>query len=118
MVKVMSNFTPLRMKLSRRTPVQLYVEVSNDEAENKMVSLYINLSKDISFEKGGFKTDTVERLSSLKPGETKRFYYELHPKPHLNYGEHNVKVTLLDHYISFDNVKNEKIRNMSLMVEE
>ena len=118
MVKFISNFTPLRMRMSRREPVQLYVEVSNDEAENKMVSLYINLSRDISFEKGGFKTDTMERISVLTPGETKRFYYELYPKPHLNYGEHPVTVTLLDHYNSFDNVKNEKVRNMSLRVEE
>ncbi len=104
--------------MSRREPVQLYVEVSNDESEDKMVSLYINLSKDISFEKGGFKTDNVERMSVLAPGEKKRFYYELYPKPHLNYGEHPVRVTLLDHYNSFDNVKNEKIKNMTLVVEE
>ena len=118
MVRFNSNFTPLRLKLSRRQPVQLYVEVSNDETENKMVSLYVNLSKDISFEKGGFKTDNVERIPELAPGETKRFYYELHPKPHLDYGEHNVKVTLSNHYNSFDNVKTEKTKNMTLTVEE
>lgn len=118
MVKFISNFTPLRMKISRREPVQLYVEISNDESESKMLSLHVNLSRDLSFEKGGFKTDTVERMESLQPGETRRFYYELYAKPHLEYGDHNVRVVLLDHYNSFNNVKNEKIRNMSLRAEE
>ena len=117
MVRLISKFTPLRMRISRREPVQLYVEVMNDENESKMLSLYINLSNELSFEKGGFKTDDTIRMESLKPGESKRVYFEVWPKPHAAYGEHKVRLALLDHYNDFKNVKNEKVKNLSLVVE-
>ena len=117
-MELITRFTPFRMKLSNREPVQLLVEVVNNDSADKMLTLSILLSKTLSFDKGGYKVDAGERIEKLSPGESKRFYYELFPKPGIREGEIPVKVKLTEHYNSFDYVQNEIVKSTSLKVEE
>ena len=114
---LVTRFTPFRMKLSNREPVQLFVEVSNDEKQDKMLSLVVSLDRTLSFDKGGYKTEALERIEKLSPGQSKRFYYELFPKPGVREGDIPIKVALTEHYNSFEYVQNQVVKKPALKVE-
>lgn len=117
MVKLFAGFVPMRLRISDRAPVQMSVEIVNDENERKTVSLYLSLGKELSFEKGGFKTDRVIKIDSLNAGSSKKYYFEIWAKPHTEEGDQTIKLTLLEHYKDdYSTVKKETERDLSLTV--
>ena len=117
-MELIAKFTPFRMKLSRKEPVQFFVEVLNNEGSDKMLTLKIGLDRTLSFDRGGYKTEEGARIEKLAPHQSKRFYYELFPKQGIKIGEIPVKVKLTEHYNSFEYVQNEVTKNLALKVEE
>ncbi len=117
-MELVTRFTPFRMKLANREPVQLFVEVLNDEKADKMLSLSISLDRTLSFDKGGYKTDASERIEKLAAGQSKRFYYDLFPKPGIRLGNTPIKVTLTEYYNSYEYVQNQVVKTVALKVEE
>ena len=117
-MELVTRFTPFRMKLSNREPVQLSVEVVNNESVDKMLTVTTLLSRALSFDKGGYRVDTSEKIEKLAPGKSRKFYYDLFPKPGIRSGEIPVRVKLTEYYNSFEYVQNEIVKNTSLKVEE
>lgn len=117
MVQINASFNPFRLKLSDRKPVTLQLDVGNDSEESKIVSVHITLGKQLSFEKGGYKTEELIRLPKLAPGEKKRYYYELHPKAATRTEEQSVHIKVSEHYRDFNYVKSEFTKKLGLKVE-
>jgi len=117
-MELVTRFTPFRMKLSNREPVQLSVEVVNNESADKLLTVSTILSKALSFDRGGYRVDASEKIEKLAPDKSRKFYYELFPKPGIRIGEIPVKVKLTEYYNSFDYVQNEIVKSTSLKVEE
>ena len=113
----MANFTPFRLKLSRREPVHLTIDVKNTDADI-MASMDVSLSPQLSFSKGGFKNRIIERLPQLASGEEKRFYFEIWPKASTRIEEQPISITVFEHYKSFDYIKNKTEKKLSLQIEE
>jgi len=118
MLEVVNFFTPFRMRLSRREPVQLRVELANKGKDDAMASLTINLGSQLSFEKGGYKTRATERISSLPPGEKKKFYYEIWPKQATRNGPVAVQIIASEHYQNFNYVVKEYRKDTELVIED
>lgn len=118
MIQINSSFNPFRMKLGRKEPIAFTVEVENTEAESKMLTMNIRLSGQLSFEKGGYKTEQMERVQELGPGEKKKFYYTIFQKAGTRTGQQPVLVKVLEHYRSFNYVANEYSKRLVLKVEE
>ncbi len=106
------------MKLSKREPVTLQLEIGNDSEETKIISVHIALGKQLSFEKGGYKTEELIRLPKLAPGEKKRYYYEVFPKAATRTEEQPVHIKVLEHYRDFNYVKSEFTKKLGLKVED
>ena len=117
-VTVNSYFNPFRMKLSSREPVQLSIELKNDGNEDKIVSMQVLLSKQLSFGKGGYQTEEMVRLPKLAPGERKQYYYEVWPKTGTRTEDQPVKIKIAEHYKNFNYVMKEYAYNLSLRVDE
>ncbi len=118
MIEIRNRFTPFRMKLSRREPVQLTVELINTGQENAMLSMNLNLGAQFSLEKSGYKTAAVERIPELAAGQSKTFYYEIWPKQSVRTGTQELQLTVLEHHQNFNYVKKEYKKNLGLAVEE
>ncbi|MBN2067105.1 MAG: hypothetical protein JW744_01415 [Candidatus Diapherotrites archaeon] len=118
MIEIKTSFNPFRMKLGRKEPVQLCIELVNKDAENTMLSMTLNLGAQFSIEKSGYKTSALERISELKPGASKKFYYEIWPKQSARPGQQPMQLTVLEHYQNFNYVKKEYKKNISLNVED
>ena len=118
MIEIINGFNPFRMKLSRREPVQLSVEVVNRGADDTMVTLEVSLPGQLSMEHGGYRKNDVQKIPQLKPGERKRFYYELWPKQATRIGDEHVLIAAVEHHQSFDYVKKEYRKTVPLPVEE
>ena len=118
MIQVTAAFTPFRMRLSKREPVTLSVDVENQSDEQKIATIAISLGGQLSFEKGGYKTDEVIRLPDLKPGEKKRYYYDVHPKAGTKAQEQRIAIKVLEHYQNFNYVTKEYTKTLSLQVQD
>lgn len=81
MLQIYYSFTPLRLVTSRKEPVRLAVEITNNGNASKMASLEVILPKELSFGKARFKRDITERINSLAPREKREFTYELYAQP-------------------------------------
>lgn len=118
LIQINANFSPFRMKLDRREPVSLGVEIANKSNEPKILTMSIALSGQLSFEKGGYKTEQMERIEKLPPGEKKLFYYSIFPKAGTRATDQPVIVKVAEHYQNFNYVTNEYKKNLVLKVED
>ncbi len=118
MIEVRTNFTPFKMKIRRKEPVVLSVELLNKGQEPEIVSLDLNLGQQFSFERSGFNTTVSEKLPKFMPGESKKFYYDIWPKQMLRLGEQPIAMRVTEHYQGFNYVKRKYDKALKLGVED
>jgi len=118
MLEVRTTFTPFKMKISRREPVLLSVEIKNTGTEPEVVSVDLNLGHQFSLEKSGFKSSEAERIPEFKPGEKKKLYFDIWPKQSVRSGEQPIRLLVTEHYQGFNYVKKNYDKMLSLAVED
>lgn len=118
MIEARTTFTPFKMRISRREPVSLSVELVNSGNEPEIVSLELNLGNLFSLEKTGYKSQVLEKIPEFKVGESKKFYYDLWPKQMVRQGEQGLKLSVIEHYKGFNYVKRKYDKVLKLTVEE
>ena len=116
-ISITGRFTPLRMILARREPVRLAVYIKNNGEEEKKLTVKTILSPQLAFTKGGFKNAELKRIDSIKPGEEKTFYFELHPKAGTREGEHDIRIRVQEHYSNFQYTQRQHEETFALLVE-
>jgi uncharacterized membrane protein len=118
MLSVITNFTPYRLKLRKKEPVQLIVQIKNSGNDNRIVSMQLALSRQLSLDKSGINSGIEKKLGEMKPGESKKFYYDVYAKQLTDPGEYPIILKVMEHYRSYDFVEKEYKKKMSLVVEE
>jgi uncharacterized membrane protein len=118
MLEVRTTFTPFKMKISRREPIVLSVDLRNTGAEKEMVSVDLNLGNQFSLEKSGFKSAKAIRLPEFKPGEKKKFYFDIWPKQSARSGEQPITLLVTEHYQGFNYVKKKYDKALTIAVED
>jgi len=118
MIGINTSFHPFRMKLSRREPVQLTIELSNRGGETKKLSLDVILSRELSLDKGGLLYNTSKRIDSLEPGKKQEFYFDIYPKHITRSGDHGVLLKLSEHYQDYKYVAKEQKKRLELQIED
>ncbi len=116
-ISITGRFTPLRLVLARREPVQLALYIRNDDEEEKRLTAKVILSPNLAFTKGGFKNSELVRIDSLKPGEEKTVYFELYPKISAKPGEEKVKIRVQEHHANYQYTKKQFETEFFLTVE-
>ncbi|MDD5148609.1 MAG: hypothetical protein PHH08_04060 [Candidatus ainarchaeum sp.] len=112
-----AKFSPFRMVLARREPVELKVDLTNKDAAMAILSLEIKLGARLSVDRVGYKTSDIKRIPELKAGETKTFYFDIWPKNAASATEESVKLILTEHEGSFNAVKDQNSENMTLRID-
>ena len=118
MLEIRNTFTPFKMKLGRREPVSLCIEIENEGKEPEIASFELNLGQQFSFEKTGFKTTAGVKIPEFKPGDVKKFYYDIWPKQAARTGMQPIKLMVIEHYQGFNYVKRKHDKTLHVSVEE
>jgi hypothetical protein len=118
MVKIETQMTPFRLSRATRKPVELMIEVTNDDTKNHKISYEIVLANTLGFDKQGLVNAKSKRFESMKPGQKSREYYEVWPKTTANTGEHPIIISVTEHYKDFKYVLSRKNKNLSLTVTD
>ncbi len=116
-LRIEYRFTPLRLVIDRKEPVQMKVTLTNVGAEPEKISLKTVLSKELGMDKSGIKNAALERIDSLEPGESKVFYYDINAKHSTTPGEHQITVVAEEHYRDYNHKKQEYMVNAEIRVE-
>jgi hypothetical protein len=114
---ISANFYPYRLVLQRKEPASLEIVIRNDEAADKLLSMELFLGADLGMDRGALKASASEKIGILKPGEQKRFRYDIFPKPFVQKGEKTIEIVLFEHYRNFDYVTKKYSKKISLIVE-
>ncbi len=118
-ILINTKFTPFRLSLCRKEPVQLYVELVNKSGEDKKVLYELSLGTGISLDKSGIKNRETKKIEPLKSGEKKFFYYQIFPKPIARNGETPITITLIEpHDEAYEFVKARYKKNITLTIEK
>ncbi|MDD5163647.1 MAG: hypothetical protein PHD95_05580 [Candidatus ainarchaeum sp.] len=117
MIAINAKFSPFRMILARRGPVELKVDLANKDKANAILTLEIKLGSRLSLDRVGYKTSDIKRIESLKAGETKTLYFDIWPKNAASSTEEPVRLILTEHEGSFNEVKDQTTENMSLRID-
>ena len=117
-VLINTKFTPFRLSLGSKAPVQLYTEVINKTGEEKKLLYEIVLGNGLSLDKSGMKTRGEKRLEPLKAGEKKFFYHQIFASPIVEYGETPVTVRLIEpEDEAYEFVRKRYTKEITLTVE-
>ena len=117
-LKINTHFYPYRMVLKRRKPVELFVELTNNYPEKKLLTLEVRLPQELSLDKGGLKKGEQMRLGEIKTGEKKQFYFDIYSKANTLVGEYPVKVSIIENYKDYQYVSKELVRNLTLRIDD
>lgn len=118
MLEIRTTFTPFKMKLNRREPVVLSVEIKNTGTEPEIVSIELNLGQQFSLEKSGFKNSDAARMPKFMPGEKKKLYFDIWAKQSARPGEQPIRFLATEHYQGFNYVKKKYDKTLKIAVEE
>lgn len=118
MMEIITKYTPFRLKLTRRDPVQLTIDLENKGKESKVLSMELQLSNQLSLDKSGFRSNDTKRFDKLEPGKRKTLYYEIWPKQNTKAGEQPVILNVLEHYNDYSYVAKRYGKNIPLTVED
>jgi hypothetical protein len=116
MVRVETQITPFKLSRNSRKPVELMVEVTNDDKKSHKISYEIVLANTLAFDKQGLVNAKSKRFECMKPGEKSREYYDIWAKTTAREGEHPIIVSITEHYNDFKYVLSKKNKNLSLTI--
>ncbi|MFH1752452.1 MAG: hypothetical protein ABH821_05965 [archaeon] len=117
-LEIKTNLYPYRMVLSRKQPVELFVEVKNSGIEDKLVSMQLLLSQAFGLSKGGLNNSIEKQLGLMKPNESKSFYFDIHPKQIARIGEYPLRLKVKEHYQNYDYAMKEHVKDLNLKVSD
>lgn len=117
-ILINTKFTPFRLSLAKKEPVQLYVELVNKSGEDKKALYELSLGAGISLDKSGIKNKETKKIEPLKSGEKKFYYYQIFPKPIARNGETPITITLTEPYDeNYEFVKTRYTKRITLTIE-
>ena len=80
MVFVRTSLFPYRLVLARKQPVQLSIDIRNDEGKDKPFVLEVEVPRALGLESSGPKCMDTKNLGVIPAGKQLRLYYDIHGK--------------------------------------
>jgi hypothetical protein len=117
MVDVRTEISPMRLVLTKKDPVELRVQISNDTDKTRLISFDIVLGNHLSFEKQGRTNAQTKHLGEMAPGEKVVHYFKIFPKMSVEEGEQPIIISAIEHYTSYQYILAKKTKTLSLRVE-
>ncbi|MBU1930540.1 hypothetical protein KJ972_03465 [Candidatus Micrarchaeota archaeon] len=95
---ITTHFTPYSLNLSRREPVDFFVEIQNKSKEPTTATVQLRTGYRLAFDMGGLKNSQEIRLENLGPNEKREWYFSIFPRVNTEIGENPLQLKILEHY--------------------
>jgi len=116
-VIINSYFTPYRILVRKKEPVQLTVEITNRDDIERLMSLEILSSQQLAFDKTGASRKIVEKLGELRPNEKRVYYYHVWPRLVSREGYYPLVIRALTHHLNYDYITAIYTKRLELRAE-
>ncbi|MDD3160115.1 MAG: hypothetical protein PHQ98_04055 [Candidatus ainarchaeum sp.] len=118
MVSLKVEMTPFRMTLNKTKSVELMVQVENDGAKERLISLEIILDNQLAFDKQGRTNAIARKIGLMQPKERFVEYFNVFPKMNIVDGEHKIFVTTMEHFENnYEYILSKKTKQIDLIVD-
>lgn len=119
MLSIKTVLFPFRLSLSSKKPLSVRAEITNISDSEKYISVKFLVSKDLSVEKSGLANILEKKLGSIKPKETKLFYFDIFPKAaKTDIKDYPARLILFEHNDSYEFVDKEYRKDFIIKVEK
>ncbi len=115
-LSVRTRIYPYRLKMQDKDPMQLSIEITNEDINSKIVSFQLKLPESIATDRGGINRFIQKNIQSLRAGETQKFDYNLYPTKRATEGDFNGKLIVSEHYQSFDYVQGNISKTLTFRI--
>ncbi len=113
---IKANVFPYRFSMRDKQPVELTIELKNNDSFEKMVSLDVQLPKEIGLDKSSINKAFGKRYQRVLPGQTIVERQQLYLSPHADTGEVSGKIKVAEHFQEFGNVTSSYNKSLSLRI--
>jgi hypothetical protein len=117
-VQIRTNLYPYRLILSRREPVQLTVDIKNDQREDRAYSIEVNVPRSLGLERAGAKMQDYKLLGDFAPMQEKRIYYDIFHKAAVDAESYPINVFVHEHPKGSREVKRTVSRRIDLIIQD
>ncbi len=107
MLKITTNFSPIRLIEGQTDPIILNIYLRNDEEESKLVSLMVKIPFYLGFDKAGLSRENRKRIGYVKPETEKAIPVMLYPKHSINEGLYPIEIKIREHLDRYDITEKE-----------
>ncbi len=113
---IKTNFMPYSMMLSRKEPVELFVEVKNKGEEACALTIQLYTSHRLALDSSGLKNSQQIQIENFKPNEKKNWYFRLFSKVTTEIGENPIQLKIIEHHgTDFNLVKRRYNLDLTLL---
>ena len=117
MVYIKTSLFPYRLVLTRREPVQLSVDVLNNDAEEKIFSIEVEVPRTLGLERAGAKIQDFKKMGPLAPGQEKHLIYDIHGKSSANDMTYPITILVHEHRAHSNDVARTITKRVELTVQ-
>ncbi len=118
MLTVKTRFTPIRIIIGQKEPVNLDVIVKNPGDEEVLSTVIVRVPPGLGLDPSCISREKRQRLDYVPAEGEKTASFRIYPKFNVTPGEYTVSVTLLTHPGRYDKVSMEKEYRTILRVLE
>jgi len=113
---IKTNFMPYSMTLSRKEPVELFVEIKNKGEEACAITLQLYTAHRLALDSGGLKNVQQIQIEKFQPNEKKNWYFRLFSKVTTEIGENPIQLKIIEHHgTDFNLVKRRYTLDLTLL---
>jgi len=103
-LSVKTTLYPYRMHLKEKEPMELVIEIKNEDIKPKLVSFELQLPEAVAIDRTGMTRLVKKNLEKMGSGETKKLEYNIYPTKTAESGSYSGKILVLEHYQDYDYV--------------
>ena len=107
MLKVSTNFSPIRLIEGQTDPIILNIYLRNNDEESKLASLTVKIPFSLGFDKVGLSRENRKRIGYIKPESEKVIPVMLYPKHSIKEGMHPIEIKIREHLDRYDKTEKE-----------
>ena len=102
---VKTEIYPLRASLRKKDKWELIVELENEDAKEKMLSIQVDLPQVANFSTVGLSRNYLKQVENFKAGGKAQFKMPIYISSYARTGEYSGKVKVIEHFLDFDHVE-------------
>ncbi len=109
---------PLRLKLSEKEPIELKIELENEDQKTKLITLQVVLPEVVSFSRASINTEFSKRIDRFNPLEIHKEKIFVYLSRYARPGNFLGKVIVSDHYREFGVIERQFKKEIPFRIYE